>query len=136
MGGRGAASGWSHNRAGKPLHQYGTEYKTVLSSGKYDFIENVTDYNKIPMETQDKGRVYVLVNKTSKELKATIHFDENGMRSKEIHLDHNHKVNGKRLKPHTHVGYEHEESEGRDVTPFEREEIEKVNRIWQKHRES
>ncbi|KFI45595.1 hypothetical protein GA0061078_1163 [Bifidobacterium bohemicum] len=88
------------------------------------------------METQGKGRVYVLVNKTSKELKATIHFDENGMRSKEIHLDHNHKVNGKRLKPHTHVGYEHEESEGRDVTPFEREEIEKVNRIWQKHRES
>lgn len=136
MGGRGAASGIG--KRGTHEYKYGTEYKTLLTSGNIKFIEDTVGNNQTPLETRTQGRTYVLVNKRSGRLKSILHYDGNGKLQTATHLDHVHKdeKTGRFMRPHTHVGYEHEESEGRDVTPAEREEIEKVSRIWQKHRKS
>lgn len=135
MGGRGASSGISVY--GK---KYGTEYHTIkakdengkdvyLKSGNIKFImQNKKGSVNAPMETMTKGWVYVLVSKGKNQLspKSIIYFDTKLKRIKQIDLRQRHK--GK--QPHVHVGYEHNESYVRGLTPQEKTLVAFVRRTW------
>lgn len=125
MGGRGAASGISNN--GK---LYGSEYATLHQSGNIKFVVAKEGANAAPMETMTKGRIYVTVDKNTNKLKYISYYDKNNKRYQQIDLQHEHKVNGKKEKPHVHKGYEHNEKG--DYTPSEKQRkmIERVRKIW------
>jgi len=58
MGGRGSSTGVSSN--GKA---YGTEYKSLLTSGNIKFVVRRDGNPSSPMETMNKNRVYVTLDK-------------------------------------------------------------------------
>ena len=121
MGGRGASSGISNK--GK---KYGTEYKTLLTEGNIKFVSyNESKSSKTPMETMTEERVYVTVNNKN-ELTAITYYDNNGKRSKQIDLTHNHQG----LSPHTHIGYEHDERGTRGLNRQEEKIVDKVMKLW------
>ena len=124
MGGRGAASGFSDN--GKP---YGTEYKTVLSSGNIKFVQRIDGSATAPLETMTKGRVYVTVNETG-SLKFISYYDSENKRTKTIDIDKPHKG----LSPHVHHGYAHNENDGpkgaTGLSVKERRMVAKVLNLW------
>ena len=91
MGGRGASSGVSNK--GK---DYGSEFKTVHQSGNIKFVTSNEGANTAPMETMTKGRIYVTVDKNTKDLKYISYYDKHNKRFQQIDLQHGHKVNGKR----------------------------------------
>lgn len=135
MGGRGASSGISIY--GK---KYGTEYHTIkakdengkdvyLKSGNIKFIlANEQGAQKAPMETRTEDRIYVFVsnNKKFRGPRSIVYFDKNLKRNKQIDLTHFH--NGE--KPHTHLGYWHDEHGTRKPTMSERKIIAKVHKMW------
>ncbi|MGP1361076.1 MAG: hypothetical protein ACTTK5_01375 [Candidatus Fimenecus sp.] len=127
MGGRGASSGMSND--GK---RYGSEYTTLHTSGKIKFIIRNEGTNKSPMETMTKGRIYVTVDKKQNTLKSITFFDNKNKRSRQIDLDHKHKVGGRYLKPHIHNGYLHNEGGDSGLTSKDINLVNKVNRIWEK----
>ena len=66
MGGRGASSGMSTKR-----NKSGNEYKTLHKVGNIKFVvQNEQGSQKAPMETMTEGRVYVLVDKHTNNLKS------------------------------------------------------------------
>lgn len=127
MGGRGASSGVSNK--GK---EYGTEYTTLLQSGNIKFVRyNDAGSAKSPMETMTKGRVYVTVNHKN-ELKSITLYDDDGKRIKQVDLRGTaHMINGEKVLPHSHVGYEHDEKGTKKLTKKENALIAKVNKIWE-----
>lgn len=129
MGGRGASSGISAR--GRP---YGSEYHTVYQSGNIKFVVASEGANTAPMETMTKGRVYVTVDRNTNELKYISYYDKNNKRYKQIDLQHPHKVDGVKEKPHVHNGYEHNEKG--DFRPSEKQKkmIERITRIWYNRR--
>lgn len=125
FGGRGASSGL--NNKGK---KYGTEYKTLLTSGNIKFIKyNDADSAKTPMETMTRGRVYVTVNNKD-ELATVSYYDNDGKRTKQIDLLKEHKG----IKPHTHHGYEHNENDSKKgasrLSIEENKLVERIEKIW------
>ena len=125
MGGRGASSGISNK--GKP---YGSEYTTVYQSGNIKFVTAKEGANTAPMETMTKGRIYVTVDKKTNELKYIDYYDKNKKRYKQIDLQHYHKVNGVKEKPHVHKGYEHNEKGDAIPSEKQRKMIERVENTW------
>lgn len=126
MGGRGASSGVSDK--GNP---YGSEYKTVLSSGNIKFVEKNTRDSEPLFETMTRGRVYVRVG--GKDLLQISYYDNQNKRVKTIDIDHSHQ----KMKPHTHHGYEHNEGDGpkgaANLTPKEKRMVDRVEKIWYNH---
>jgi len=85
---------------------------------------------KTPMETRAKGRIYVTVT-TDGGLKAITSYDKVGKRYKQIDISGRpHTINGKRILPHTHVGYEHDEHGTNNPSEKERKLVDKVLSIW------
>lgn len=127
MGGRGASSGVSNK--GK---KYGTEYTTLLQSGNIKFVRyNDAVSAKTPMETMTKDRVYVIVNHKN-ELKSITLYDSDGKRIKQVDLrGAAHMINGEKVLPHSHKGYEHDENGTKKLTKKENALIAKVNKIWE-----
>ncbi len=123
MGGRGSSSGISVN--GKV---YGTEYKTLLSSGNIKFVSR-TGADSDLFETRTRGRVYAEVNQIN-EVKTIYYFDNNLKKTKSIDLRHYHKG----LVPHTHHGYIHSENDGpKGATKLSKKEkkmVELVLKLW------
>ena len=124
MGGRGASSGISDK--GKV---YGTEYTTLYQFGNIKFVKINEGSTTPPMETMTKGRVYVTVNYDN-NLKSITYYDKNNKRIKQIDIDHPHK----RMQPHTHHGYFHNENDSKkgasNLTKDETKMVDKVNEIW------
>lgn len=124
MGGRGAGSGVSVS--GKP---YGSEYTTVLQSGNIKFVKPNSGSATAPLETMTRGCVYVTVNEHGDTLKSISFYDRENKRSRQIDLNHYHKINGKAEKPHIQAGYYHD---GGDSIPTEKDNklIDKVRKAW------
>lgn len=124
MGGRGASSGTS-----KDGKKYGTEYTTLLSSGKIKFVRKNEGSATAPLETMSKNRIYVTVNNQNK-IKSISYYDKENKKYKQIDIAHAHKVDGKLEKPHVHVGYEHNEGGDRLLTEQEKALVVKVEKLW------
>lgn len=126
MGGRGASSGVSDKG-----NAYGTQYKTVLSSGNVKFVEGNSRNSEPLFETMTRGRVYVRVG--GKDLLQVTYYDNQNKRAKTIDFKHVHKG----MNPHTHHGYEHNEGDGpkgaTNLTPKEKRMVARVQRIWYNH---
>ncbi len=125
MGGRGASSGLSDK--GK---KYGSEYTTLHESGNIKFVQyNDATSAKTPQETMTRGRVYVTVNEENRLVSIT-YYDNVNKRRKQIDLEKAHKG----IKPHTHHGYNHNESDSQKgaakLTTEERKMVERVRKIW------
>ena len=124
MGGRGSSSGMSNR--GKP---YGTEYTTLFQSENIKFVKYNDGSTTAPMETMTKNRVYATIDYKG-EVKHISYYDKQNKRYKQIDLDHYHKINGEKKKPHTHKGYIHDENGTRIPNKAEEKMIAKVLRIW------
>ena len=132
MGGRGSSSGVSVK--GK---KYGTEYKSLLKSGNIKFVQINEGSVTAPMETMTRGRVYVTLTKgDDPKPKFISYYDNENKRVKQIDLDRPHKG----VLPHTHHGYEHNESDSSkgfaNLTVEEKKMVERVYEIWEKHKNS
>lgn len=126
FGGRGASSGMSI--AGR---KYGTEYKTLHVKDSVKYIRyNFSMASKNPFETQAKDRIYAIVN-FQDEVKSIVFFDSNGMESKEIDISGRaHIVNGERVLPHAHLGYNHGEKGTRKLTEEEQDRVDTILKEW------
>lgn len=125
MGGRGSSSGIS--TSGKT---YGSEYTTVYKTGNIKFVKQVSKSSvNTPMETMTKGRVYVTIG-SKEEIKSITYYDNYGKKIKQIDLTHTHTVNGKKLKPHTHKGYFHDEKGTNYLTQKEKAMVDRVIKTW------
>lgn len=123
MGGRGSSSGISVS--GK---RYGTQYRTVLKVSNIKFVTKNTRDAETLMETMTKGRVYATVG--GDEITHITYFGSNNKRSKTIDLTHSHK----RMKPHTHHGYYHNEIDSKKgaskLTTEEKKMVDFVLKTW------
>ena len=124
MGGRGSASGMSSK--GKA---YGTEYTALYQSGNIKFVRYNNGAATAPMETMTKDRVYATVDYKG-DVKHISFYDKENKRYKQIDLDHYHKVDGNKEKPHTHMGYIHDEKGTRIPNSGERKIIENILDEW------
>lgn len=129
MGGRGASSGI--DTKGK---RYGTDYQTVHQIENIKFVvQNNTNPVKTPMETMTKNRIYVTIGQDGEPKSITL-YDENGKRERQIDLTHIHKVNGAKLKLHTHMGYNHDENGTRKPSEKEDKLIDKITKAWENYK--
>ena len=124
MGGRGSSSGLSEKKKA-----YGTEYKTLYTSGNIKFVEYKDGSATTPMETMSKGRVYATINKKG-DLKSVSYYDKNNKRYKQIDIGHGHTVNGEKIDPHTHKGYNHDEKGTYVPSPKEKKMLDRVKKTW------
>ena len=113
MGSRGASSG-RYRKSGE-WHTYGDEYHTIYQYRNIKFVKVNAGSNKAPMETMTSGRVYVTVGDNN-ELISISYYSGSGKRRKQIDLRHDHLIDGKKEKPHTHIGYLHEENRRKPET--------------------
>lgn len=124
MGGRGASSGMSYDKYGKPKNKYGTQYHTLLEKDNIKFVSKNTRSSEALMETMTQGRVYVEVG--GEDLLRIIQFDENNKRNYVLERD-------KRTDEwHAHKGYLHSEKglKHEKITKNDKKIIEKVQKIW------
>ena len=128
MGGRGAASGMSVDKHGKPKNKYGSQYHKVLEIGNIKFVEKNNRDSETLLETRTRGRVYVTVG--GKDLLQVVYCDAENKRSKTIDLDHPHRG----MKYHTHHGYYHNEQDGpkgaTNLTPKEKRMVAWIQKMW------
>lgn len=124
MGGRGSSSGISDKG-----RKYGTEYATLHESGNIKYVRYNNGSATAPMETMTKNRVYATIDYKN-DVKHISYYDKDNKRYKQIDLDHYHKVDGVKEKPHTHRGYIHDELGTRVPNSSENKIIEKVLREW------
>ncbi len=131
FGGRGASSGMSYDKYGKPKHKYGTEYSTLYQSGNIKFVKyNMSGATKAPLETMTSGRVYATVNEKN-EIKAISYYDKNNKRSKQIDVSGQpHVIDGKYDLPHTHKGYFHSEKGTYTLSKSEQKMVDRVLKTW------
>ena len=124
MGGRGSSTGTGVNG-----NAYGSEYKSLLTSGNIKYVVAVEGNPKAPMETMTTNRVYVTLNKEG-EPKYISYYDKSNKRKKQIDLDRPHQG----VSPHTHHGYNHSENDTNkgfaQLTTKEKAMVERVNRVW------
>lgn len=83
MGGRGSSSGISVK--GKP---YGTEYKSLLTSGNIKFVVKLDGSTTAPMETMTANRVYVTLSPQGDPKFISYYDRENKRKSKSIWTNH------------------------------------------------
>lgn len=128
MGGRGASSGISTNG-----NRYGTQYRTVVSSGNVKIVRPKAESTESLLETATRGRVYGLLNSKG-DIGSIVYFDNNGKRTKRIDLDHSHR----KMKPHTQHGYLGGGRDGKKgasrSTPDEKRMVERVRSIWDNYK--
>ena len=130
MGGRGAASGMSIDKYGKPKNPYGSEFRVIYQAGNIKFVVSNSGSAKTPMETMTNGRVYATVNDKN-EVKAITYYDKNNKRFKQIDVTGRlHTIDGSAAIPHTHLGYVHEERGTRNLTTKEKKMVERVLKTW------
>lgn len=124
MGGRGSSSGMSVK--GRP---YGTEYRSIHTSGNIKFVIYRYGNPTAPMETMTKGRVYVTLGKDGQP-KCISYYDTDNKRCKQIDIDKPHHG----VLPHTHHGYNHSEHDTpkgfSNLTAKEKTMVANVMRIW------
>lgn len=129
MGGRGASSGTS--RAG---NRYGSQYRTLLSTGNVKFIEKNERRSEPIMETMTNGRVYAVIGGNS--LKSVVYFDGDNKRAKQIDVDAPHRPFF--AGTHTHHGYYHNEGDSPKgasrLTDEEKRMVERLKGIWEDYR--
>ena len=126
IGGRGSSSGVSNS--GKP---YGSEYKTLYQSGNIKFVQANEGSAKPPMETMTHGRVYATVNDQG-NVKAITYYDKHNKRYKQIDvIGQKHSVDGKKIIPHTHKGYVHDEHGTKAPSAKQQKMIDRVLKTWQ-----
>lgn len=129
MGGRGAASGMSVDKHGKPKNKYGTQYNTLHEVENIKFVSKVNRQSETLMETMTEGRVYVEVG--GKDLLRIVFFDENNKRNHVIERD---KRTG---EWHAHSGYLHNEdgtAEHEPLNDADKKMLAKVKRLWHNHK--
>lgn len=127
MGGCGASSGM-YTWRGK-VHIYGDEYHSIMQWRNVKFVKINEGATTAPMETMTKGRIYVTVGKND-TLKSISWYSKDGKRRKQIDLTHAHKIDGKRERPHVHLGYKHDEGGNRTLTLGELHLARKIERVW------
>lgn len=88
-----------------------------------------------PMETMTKNRIYATIDYKG-DVKHISFYDKENKRYKQIDLDHYHRVDGNKEKPHTHYGYWHDENGTRKPDMNDESIVDKVNRIWQNRKSS
>lgn len=124
MGGRGASTGISVS--GKT---YGTEFKSMLTSGNIKFVVKLDGNVTAPRETMTNNRVYVTIDEAGNP-KYISYYDKENKRKKQIDLDKPHMG----VSPHTHHGYNHRENDTAKGFSFldtkERKMIERILEIW------
>lgn len=129
MGGRGSSTGMS--TGGKA---YGTEYKSILTSGNIKFVVRIDNSASAPMETMTNNRIYVTLSPMG-EPKYISYYDKENKRKKQIDLDKPHQG----VLPHTHHGYEHRENDGTkgygNLTQKEKSMVEYVNKAWKEKKD-
>ncbi|MCF0150980.1 MAG: hypothetical protein HUJ80_06190 [Firmicutes bacterium] len=129
MGGRGSSTGVSLN--GK---KYGTEYKSLLTSGNVKFVVRLDNSATAPIETMTKNRVYVTLT-PSGDLKCISYYDKDNKRKKQIDLDKPHQG----VLPHTHHGYNHNENDTAKgysrLSDRERAMVERIQQMWKEEKE-
>lgn len=129
MGGRGSSTGVSVK--GKV---YGTEYKSLLTSGNIKYVVNVGQNTTAPMETMTANRVYVTLSQQG-EPKFISYYDKENKRRKQIDLDKPHQG----VSPHTHHGYEHNENDSSkgyaNLTTKERQMVERITNTWKEKKD-
>lgn len=129
MGGRGSSTGVSVK--GKV---YGTEYKSLLTSGNIKYVVNVGQNTTAPMETMTANRVYVTLSQQG-EPKFISYYDKENKRKKQIDLDKPHQG----VSPHTHHGYEHNENDSSkgyaNLTTKERQMVERITNTWKEKKD-
>lgn len=129
MGGRGSSTGVSVK--GKV---YGTEYKSLLTSGNVKYVINVDRNTTAPMETMTNNRVYVTLSQDGNP-KYISYYDKDNKRKKQIDLDKPHKG----VSPHTHHGYEHNENDTAKgyahLTTKEQNMVERITKTWKEKKD-
>lgn len=130
MGGRGRSTGVSVKN--KP---YGTEYKSLLTSGNVKFVVPTEGNTTAPLETMTQNRVYVTLN-IDGEPKYITYYDKENKRCKQIDLDKPHRG----VSPHTHHGYNHNEKDTdkgfAHLTSKEQAMVERVRKIWKERKDA
>ena len=125
MGGRGASSGTS-----KAGNRYGSQYRTVVSSGNIKIIDARHSGVETVIETMTRGQSLWCTELERKSWKHS-HFDNENKRSKRIDLDHTHK----KMIPHTQHGYMTGGNDGKkgvsSLTPNEKKMVERIRRLWE-----
>ena len=125
IGGRGSSSGVSDKG-----RIYGTEYNTVGQLGNIKFVTSNYGSGKAPMETMTKGRVYATINDNN-QVKAITYYDKHNKRYKQIDvIGQKHKVDGNKIIPHTHKGYNHDEKGTRKPSTKEEKMIDRILKSW------
>lgn len=128
MGGRGASSGFSFDKNGKPMNKYGSQYHTVLESGNIKFVTKNTRESETLMETMTAGRVYVEVG--GKDLLRIVFFDKDNKRNHVIERD-------KRTDEwHVHNGYFHSEkgvSRHEPLSDDDKRTLAEIKNLWYKY---
>lgn len=114
---------------GSKKTKYGTEFVTKYEYKNIKFIRPVSGSTTAPKVTQKENRIYVTLNQ-DEEIKF-IDFYSRGRRYKHIDVDRIHKINGKPVTNHVHLGYYHNEDGDREATPTEKKFVEMVKKIWQ-----
>ena len=115
---------------GKSNAEYGTEYKFLHESGNIKFVRQKQGSTSAPMITRTKNRIYVTIDNDG-DPKYISFYDKDNKRSKQIDLKGRlHIIDGERVLPHTHYGYNHDENGTFRVSEEEQKIIDKVNRIW------
>ena len=83
------------------------------------------------METMTKGRVYATINEQGK-VKAITYYDKHNKRYKQIDvIGMKHEVAGKKIIPHTHKGYEHDEKGTKAPSAKQRKMIDRILKTWE-----
>ena len=124
MGGRGSSTGISTK--GK---MYGTEYKSLLTSGNIKFVVPTANNTTAPMETMTKNRVYVTLDGNG-DPKFISYYDQENKRKKQIDLDKPHFG----VSPHNHHGYNHNENDTdkgfAHLTTKEKAMVDRIINTW------
>lgn len=135
MGGNGAESGFKDD--GTPYgRDYGTEFRSLLEVDNIKFVKyNDSSATKAPLETRTKGRIYATID-ANNDVKHITFYDNMGKRKSQIDLKgKTHYINGKKVLPHIHIGYKHDEKGTRQLTKSEQETVDKILKIWDNHKD-
>ncbi len=128
MGGRGSSTGVSVKNK-----LYGSEYKSLLTSGNVKFVIPTEKNTTAPLETMTVRRVYVTLD-TAGNPKYITYFDKDCKRCKQIDLDKPHRG----VSPHVHHGYSHNEYDTdkgfSNLTTKEKGMVQRITEIWKERR--
>ena len=76
------------------------------------------------------GRVYAIINKNN-EVHSISFYDNNNRRYKQIDLKGaTHSIDGVKMLPHTHYGYNHDEGGTKVLSAEEKLLVDKVLKVW------